>query len=159
MIKDPNCKNRHWKATELESIIENRVRELLQSPETAFEIAKKNRQKPVAINVAEIEIEKRIREIDKEINKFMELYQIDGIPPEILGDKINKLYNEKTALQATLKPVEEIPDTPFDLIEELLSNAAQIWDFADESQKRRILQDLVKRITLTDDNIDIEWNF
>ena len=89
----------------------------------------------------------------------MELYRIDGIPPEILGDNINKLYNEKTALQATLKPVKEIITTPFDLVEELLHNAAQVWDFADESQKRRILQDLIKRIVLTDDNIDIEWNF
>ena len=159
MVKDPNCKNRHWKTTELESIIEQRVLELLQSPKAAFEIAEKNRQKPVVIDTANAEIEKRIREIDKEINKFMELYRIDGIPPELLGDNINKLYNEKTALQATLKPVKEIITTPFDLVEELLHNAAQVWDFADESQKRRILQDLIKRVVLTDDNIDIEWNF
>ena len=89
----------------------------------------------------------------------MELYKIDGIPPEILGDNINKLYTEKTALQASIKPAEEIVETLFDLVEELLKNAAQIWDFADESQKRRIIQDLIKKITLTGDNVDIEWNF
>ena len=159
MVKDPNCKNKHWKVPVLESIIENRVRELLKSPEMAREIAEKNRQKPVVTDNANIEIEKRIREIDKEISKFMELYRIDGIPPEILGENITKLHNEKTVLQAKLTPVEEIVTTPFDLVEELLHNAAQIWDFADESQKRRILQDLIKRIILTDDNVDIEWNF
>ena len=39
---------------------------------------------------------------------------------------------------------------PFDLVEALISDAAQVWDFADESQKRRILQSLVSRIVLTD---------
>lgn len=32
-------------------------------------------------------------------------------------------------------------------------------DFADESQKRRILQSLVSRIVLTDDDVKIEWAF
>ncbi|MBR1728184.1 MAG: hypothetical protein IJ728_01470 [Selenomonadaceae bacterium] len=104
-------------------------------------------------------IEKRIREIDKQINKLIELYQQDGIPPELLGDKINKLYNEKATLQSSLEPVQEITETSFDLVEALLADAAQVWDFADEAQKRRILQSLIKKITLTDDNVDIEWSF
>ena len=56
-------------------------------------------------------------------------------------------------------PVEESEDTSFDLVEALIADAAQIWDYADTSQKRRILQGLIKKITLTDDNVDIEWNF
>ena len=74
----------------------------------------------------------------------MELYQVDGIPPELLGENINKLYNENTALQSSIKPVVEIQVTSFDLVEELLRDAAQIWDFADLAQKRRIIQSLIK---------------
>ena len=48
---------------------------------------------------------------------------------------------------------------PFDLVEELIADAAQIWDFADESQKRRIMQSLISRIILTDDEVKIEWAF
>lgn len=159
MVKNNCCKNKHWKAEKLESIVCSRVREIIQSPNIAFEIAEQNRIKPTVVNTETITIEKRIREIDKQINKFMELYQMDGIPPEILNENINKLYNEKTSLQSMLKPVEEVEDVSFDLIEALLKNAAQVWDFADESQKRRILQDLIKRIVLTDGVVDIEWNF
>ena len=101
----------------------------------------------------------RTAEIDKQISKLMSLYQQDEIPPELLGEQINKLYNEKTALQATLVPTEESDERPFDLVEALIADAAQIWDFADESQKRRIMQSLISRIVLTDDNIDIEWAF
>lgn len=158
MVKDPNCKNKNWRAGELESIVKKRVRELLQSPELARELSAQRYQKPVSVN-NNAAIEQRIREIDKQINKLMELYQVDGIPPELLGANINKLYTEKTALQSTLQPIDEITETSFDLVAELLSNAAQVWDFADDSQKRRILQDLVKRIVLSDNNVDIEWNW
>ena len=158
MVKDPNCKNKNWKAEELEPKIESKIRELLQSPEMAAEIAARNRPKPVT-DGKNAEIEKRIRDIDKQIAKLMELYQHDDIPPELLGDSINKLYTEKTALQSALTPEAETTVTPFNLVEELLADAAQIWDFAEEAQKRRIMQSLVSRIVLTDDDIEIEWAF
>lgn len=149
--------NKIWKAQDLEPIIDAKIRELLQSPEMAAEI-KSDKPKPVPVS-KNTDIEKRIREVDKQISKFMELYQHDDIPPELLGDRINKLYAERTALQASLTPTQE-PDTmPFDLVEELLSDAAQVWDFADEAQKRRIMQSLISRIVLTDDDVEIEWAF
>lgn len=157
MIKDPNCQNKIWKGAELEAIVDARIRELLSSPEMAAEIAA-SRSKPTPVS-KNADIEKRLREIDKQIGKLMELYQHDDIPPELLGERINKLYNERTALESTLAPVVEDEAMPFDLVEALISDAAQVWDFADESQKRRILQSLVSRIVLTDDDVKIEWAF
>ena len=157
MIKDPNCKNKHWKGPELEAKVDAQIRELLRSPEMAAEIAA---HKPVTAPAPEnTSIEKRIREIDRQINKLMGLYQNDEIPTELLGENINRLYNEKTALQSTLAPVEEPTDTPFDLFQELIADAAQVWDFADEAQRRRITQSLISRIILTDDDVKIEWAF
>lgn len=157
MVKDPNCKNKNWKGQELEQRIEEKVRELLASPEMAIDIAT-NKPKPVP-PTRNTDINRRIHDIDKQISKLMELYQQDDIPPELLGGKINKLYNERTALQSTLTPEVEPETMPFDLVKELISDAAQIWDFADEAQKRRIMQSLVSRIILTDDDVEIEWAF
>ncbi len=159
MVKDPNCKNKHWRYDELENLVEARVRKMLNSPELAADIiaAKQPKLKSSEKNS---EIEKRIKGIDKQISKFMELYQHDDIPPDILGENINKLYAEKTALEAMLEPEEPVSEAmPFDLAEELLRDAAQVWDFADMAQKRRILQSLINRIVLTDDKVDIEWAF
>ena len=72
-----------------------------------------------------------IQKLISETDKLMELYQHDDISAELLGEKINRLYNERTALQDTLTPEVEQTAMPFDLVEELLSDAAQIWDFAD----------------------------
>lgn len=157
MIKDPNCKNKIWKAQDLEPIIDAQIRELLSSPQMAAEVAT-NKAKPVP-TTKNTDIERRIHDIDKQISKLMELYQHDDIPPELLGDKINKLYNERTALQSSLEPVVEPTAMPFDLVEELLSDAAQVWDFADEAQKKRIMQSLISRIVLTEDDVKIEWAF
>mgnify|MGYP002624459924 CR=1 FL=1 len=158
MVKDPNCKNRNWKADELEPIVEERVRELLRSPWMIEELmAARKPQAPIPVK--NIEIEKRVREIDRQISKLMELYQRDDIPTEILGDSINKLYNEKLALQTSLEPVPVENTASFDLVQELIADAAQIWDFADEAQKRRILQSLIHRITLKDNDVEIKWVF
>ena len=157
MVKDRDCKNNHWKADELERIIDTRIREVLHSPELAAEIAA-SRPQPVPA-VQNVKIEKRIQEIDRNISKLMELYQKDDIPADVLGDSINKLYNEKTMLQASLSPVIEDDTVPFDLVEALIADAAQVWDFADEAQKRRITQSLISRIVLTDEDIKIEWAF
>ena len=157
MVKDPNCKNKNWKAEELEPIIEGKIIELIRSPQMAAEIAaSKPKAPPVSKNA---DVERRIKEIDKQIGKLMELYQRDDIPPEVLGEKINKLYTERTALQASIIPEKEPEEVSVDLVSELLSDAAQIWDFADEAQKRRILQSLVSKIILTDDNVEIVWAF
>lgn len=159
MVKDPNCRNRNWKAEELEPKIEVKIRELLRSPKMAEEIAAASRPAP-PVPVKNVEIEKRVREIDRQIGRLMELYQRDDIPTDVLGANINKLYNEKTALQASLEPVPETEQpTPFDLAQELIADAAQVWDFADEAQRRRIMQSLIRKITLTDDEIEIEWAF
>ncbi|MBQ8133383.1 MAG: recombinase family protein [Clostridia bacterium] len=157
MIKDPDCKNKTWKALELEQEIDRQIRQLLKSPEMAAEIAE---QRPKHLpSKDDARIEKRIAEIDRQIGKLMGLYQNDEMPADLLSENISKLYNEKAALSATLSPTEEDPDMPFDLVQELLADASQVWDFADEAQKRRIMQSLIARIVLTDDKVRIEWAF
>lgn len=158
MIKDPNCQNKIWRAQDLEPIIEEKILALLHNPKMAEELSASRRKVPVPVS-KNTDIEKRIRDIDRQISKLMELYQQDDIPPELLGERINRLYGEKTALENTLAPVVEQNTMPLDLVSELIEDAAEIWDFADEGQKRRILQSLVSRIVLTDDQVDIEWAF
>lgn len=68
MVKDPNCMNKIWKGAELEAIVDARIRELLSSPEMAAEIAA-SRSKPTPVS-KNADIEKRLREIDKQIGKL-----------------------------------------------------------------------------------------
>ena len=83
MVKDPNCMNKIWKGAELEAIVDAQIRELLSSPEMAAEIAT-SRSKPAPVS-KNAEIEKRLREIDKQIGKLMELYQHDDYTARASG--------------------------------------------------------------------------
>lgn len=157
MVKDPNCRNKIWRAQELEPVIEEKILALLRDPQLAKDITESRpKAAPVSRNT---DIEHRLREIDKQISKLMELYQRDDIPPELLGEKINRLYGEKTALEKSLAPAETSNAMPLDLVAELIADAAEIWDFANEAQKRRIMRSLISRIVLTDNNVEIEWAF
>lgn len=82
---------------------------------------------------------------------------MDGIPADVLGDKINVLYHEKTTLEATLDTEVKPHAKNLDLFKEMIADAAQIWDSADDSQKRRVLQSLINRIVLNDKHVEIEW--
>lgn len=161
MIKDPNCKNKIWKADELEGLIKDKVREVLQSTDLAREIAESRKHKTELPKKTDASTEKRIKEIDQQVDRLMKLYQLDDMPADILSANINRLYKEKELLQETLEPEEKHEESklPFDLAEELLADAAQVWDFADEAQQRRIMQSVIKKITLNDDRVDIDWAF
>lgn len=73
MVKDPNCKNRYWRTSELEARVEERVRQLLQSPQMARDLMAKRHSAAPPKNQDNAKIEKRIRAIDRKISKTMEL--------------------------------------------------------------------------------------
>ena len=157
MIKDPNCKNDRWEVGALNTAVEKEVRRFLMNPDLVKSVLAKRKQPMPEREIASVE--KRIHEIDRQIDKLMGLYKTDEIPAEVLRDNISKLYNEKTSLQNQVKEKPEPDAMPFDLVQHLLSDAAQIWDFADLEQKRRILRSLIKRIVLTGNKFNIEWGF
>lgn len=157
MIRDPNCKNTRWEVSTLDAAVEKEVRRVLMKPALAKTLSVKQKRRSPKKESASIE--KRIHEIDRQIDKLMGLYQTDEIPVDVLRDNISKLYNEKTNLQARTNEKPKTDTMPFDLAQHLLSDAAQVWDFADLEQKRRILQSLIKRIVLTGDKFSIEWSF
>lgn len=157
MLKPGQCDNDIWKKDELEGLIESKVSELLRTPNALKDLVNKS-VKTTKVQPGVATLEKRIKEIDKQIEKLMLLYQKDNIPANILSDNISKLYNEKTNLEKSItSEMTSTSTNTFDLASELLKSAALIWDFADEEQKRRILQSLITRITLDGKNVNIEW--
>lgn len=126
MIRDPNCKNKHWNKEELERIVSNRVRNIFNSPEMAAEVFRRDKVRKKLEMPSNVGLEKRLHEIDRQINKLMELYKIDGIPADVLGDNINKLYQEKTALQSSVQPLDEVEENSFTTFYETLGEVVKV---------------------------------
>lgn len=143
-IKDPDCKNKKWKIEELDALVIKYISGLdFEEPAPATAPAE-----PRA------DYGKRIREIEKQLSKLIDLYQISDISFETISEKIEKLSKEKNAL------IEESENEP----PEQTSNADRLkfqerflalLDNGPLPEKRACLTQLIERITITDEDIEI----
>ena len=159
LIKDPNCKNKNWRREQLDVLVEEQVYRLAIDKKYFDEILKENLIVKKDTTANDI-ITKRIGEIEKQINKFMDLYQLDSIPADELGKRIQKLCEEKKNLKSQIQPTKETaPPVDIQNVIEQLANLDVIWKYADMEEKRNILKGLINKIMIYDERIEIEWSF
>lgn len=143
-IVDPNCKNKKWKIPDLDKIVIDYVSNLnFDEPErTIIDFPVKK------------DYSKQILEIDKQIGKLIDLYQIGSIPMEIITDKINNLTTEKEVLmqENTKKDPEPLSNAEKILMK---NRFISLLDGGSLEEKRACLANIVDRIIITDDDVDI----
>jgi site-specific DNA recombinase len=153
MIKDPNCKNKIWSLAEMDEYVEAEIFKLAADKDYFYSCVEKPAEERDNKG-----IQKRLVEIEKQIEKLMELYQFDKIPIEQLSNKIDKLHNEKKELsQITDEKPREVADISG--IEDLLAELPVIWEYSDLGERQQMLSVLIKQIFIDNDDIKIEWNF
>lgn len=143
-IKDPNCKNKKWKIEDLDQLVTQYVSQL------DFTQLEGTPQK----NTATPDYTRRINEIDKQIKKLIDLYQVGKIPVEIISGKINALVNEKN----TLENITDSIETGLLSIEDLKAAKGRFLDLLnseDLQERRYCLAVLIDRILINDDTVNI----
>lgn len=167
MMKADNCDNKHWRVEALEAVVESQVKRLLFQ-KGYYEKLIKEYNKGVCQNRTGSNdndsdiIRGKITECDKQISKFMDLFQSDSIPVDVLSARIDKVYRDKTKYVEQLEKLElAVPKKDFDTesASEMLADLSAIWENADQSEKRLILEALIDRIILDGDGVTIEWSF
>ena len=101
-MADPNCKNDNWVIDELDSLTIAAIRELLDNNEL-LDSAIENARPSFEDTENEIEIAARLKEIEAQISRLLDLYQIGSIPTETLSSRIQTLDQEKKAFTALLE--------------------------------------------------------
>ena len=146
MIKNPNCKNKIWRRDELEKIVFDEIKKLSLNPDLIHE------PKPRTDGT-----EKEINSINKQIDRYLKLYGIGKIETDDLDRIVLPLEEKRNALMERLKPSEErISES--DARNKVLS-FAEILENGNFNEIREILEALIERIEIDDDDIDIFWNF
>ena len=162
MIKADYCDNKNWRLDDLDSLVEGEVQELLYNPRRFEEILSQARTVKKPVLDEEAILRDKIADTEKQIGRFMDLYQSDTIPADILASRIDKLYREKVAFDSQLAGIAPPrPQKDFDAesIVENIAEFAQLWDGADVAERRNIIQSIVRRIVLYGENISVEWAF
>lgn len=156
-VKDPNCKNKIYRREELEQMVFDEVKKLAFDV-SAIENIKEQYEK--IDNTKEIRlIESQISELDSRLSKLIDLFSIGKMDINLIETKTTEIQNEKTALTAELKRLQYTKDQSVSEINQLANDFVNIFDSGDDDEKRSILNQLIDKIVIDNEDLKIYWKF
>ena len=149
-IKDPDCNNKRWDTFE----IEDAVLEELFKMNLDLNLFKKT------FNITTVNIKKeykqRLEEIKKQINNLLNNIA-SGIAVEETNNKIKELGKEKEIIEEKLiESDQKEKDNKASL--KMIKNLKVIWCDMDFDEQRRIIEHLIDKVVVNDNEINIYYN-
>lgn len=149
-IKDPNCNNKRWDTFE----VEDAVLEELFKMSLDLDLFKKT------FNIATVNVKNeyrvRLEEITKQINNLLNNIA-SGIAVEETNKKINELEKEKKTIEEKLIESEQKEkDNKVSL--NMIKNLKATWFDMDFDEQRRIIEHLIDKVIVNDNEINIYYN-
>ena len=149
-IKDPNCNNKIWDTFE----VEDAVLEELFKMSLDLDLFKKT------FNIATVNVKNeyraRLEEITKQINNLLNNIA-SGIAVEETNKRINELEKEKETIEEKLTQSEQKEkDNKVSL--NMIKNLKATWFDMDFDEQRRIIEHLIDKVIVNDNEINIYYN-
>lgn len=149
-VKDPNCNNKRWDTFE----VEDAVLEELFKMSLDIDLFKKT------FNIASVnvknELKTRLEEIKKQINNLLN-FIASGIAVEETNNKIKELVKEKEIIEEKLiESDQKEKDNKASL--KMIKNLKVIWFDMDFDEQRRIIEHLIDKVVVNDNEINIYYN-
>ena len=151
LVKDENCKNRFWRMHDLDDLIFNEIKKL------SFEPILPSVEIPDDTAV----INSKIKEIDSQIERLMDLYSLGNMPLDLLQNKIHDLNDQRNRLESE---VEEIAKKQSGKISNedalsLICSFEEILERGNFEEIHSVIGTLIDRIEIDGDDITIFWAF
>lgn len=153
-IKDPNCKNDNWEIERLDQLIQQEIRGMISQPnllEAVIQAAADRHE----VKIDRPALQKRIAEIDGQIAKLVDLYQVGSIPMETITQRINAISTERAQLQEQLNTPDLMPAV--DRFLQAIEDYKAGFDTGDTDNQRMFTASLVERIIIDGQSVDIRW--
>ncbi len=154
-ITDPNCKNDNWKIEELDTLVLDAVRELMENREILQELSLQSKPNTEYIFNTK-KVKARIEAIDKQLNKLIDLYQIGTLHMEILTSKVKALAQEKKILNEKLNRKHDKTDN-LAVFMNILNSFGFCFEPFDLDAKRMLIAALIERIEIDGNDVKIYW--
>jgi site-specific DNA recombinase len=159
MIKDPTCKNKNWKMTELEEIVFNEIKKLAMYPDYINKIKTDKAIKADTPNKIEV-IEKEITKLDDQISRFMDLYGIGKFTIDQVSQKVEPLNESRNSLLKELEALNaESGRLSVEEAREIIESFSEILDGGDFEEIRTVIEMLIYYIEIDNDIVRIHWKF
>lgn len=160
MAKGP-CDNKNWKVADLDEYVIREIEKLSFDRSMVSEIAGVNDDDSSSVDEAAA-IQNRIKEIEEQIKRLLDLCQFDiGSPIQEIYDRIKKLQKERDQLEQEISEYES--DSKADALKEInsiLDTAPEVLrNSNDLAEKRRVIVSLVESVTVDGEELFISWAF
>lgn len=144
-VIDPACKNKKWKIPDLDALVIDFIANL------NFE--ESDNDENIALRPQK-DYSKRIAEIDRQISKLIDLYQVGSIPIETISSKIDALTLEKETLE---NAEVENHTTSISVAEkiEFRNRFMYLLEKGSLQEKRACLANLIDKIIIKDEDVEI----
>lgn len=142
-----DCQNRSWRMDTLDSLIFDEIKKLSLEPIKARETIDNS---PVILD--------KIKSIDDQLERLMDLYSLGDMPLDILQEKIHALNDQKAKLESDLEQQEQEKLSPEDA-RTLVDSFESILEHGDFGEIRSVIGALIDMIEIDGDDIIIHWNF
>ena len=144
MIKDPNCKNKTWEIPDLDNIIISEIKGLRWE-----NVTKTTNNIP--------KLKSQLQKIEKQIDRIITLYSLGKYDLKDLDRYVLPLEEQKKGLELEIRKEEAALDNKKEL--SMIDDIDDILDNGSLEKKRELLELLINRIILDDEDITIEWKF
>lgn len=161
-ITDPSCHNDNWPIEELDQYVIQSIQDLLSNELLLSEIMNGCQTASVIPAASKAEIERRLKEIDKQMSNIIDLYQIihqDGndIPIEDIVVRIKQLSIEKNRLEEELKEEPVTQKNKQASFLNTLKNFQENFQNSPLETQRLIVSGLLESITINGHQITLKW--
>lgn len=156
MRKSDNCKNKNYKSTELNEIVIRQICGLAADPEGIRALIGRTSVPQIDTKV----IQKKIDQIEDQVSRLLDLYQLGNINLSSVQARIEKLTEEKKRLEAKSNGIKEHePELNMDRAIEILKTASSVFQNGDLVEQQNLIRSLIKKIIIYPDNVEIHWLF
>ena len=147
-IKDPNCQNKRWDSFE----IEDAVLECLFAMALDENLFRTN-YKLTEVNVLE-EYENRLIKVQKQIENLVN-FIADDIAVEVTKKRLENLETEKETLEKEISDIKSKNEKNINKLD-ILKNLKSTWFNMTFDEQRLIIEHIVDKVIVTNNNIDIK---
>ena len=145
-IVDPNCKNNNWPIE---------IYSLLNNPQLLKQIT--NEKSAPKQTVDKSRLNNRLRQIDKEISRLIDLYQLGNISMDNISNRIDALNNDRRTIEKILSQCENDEIDSKTLFTDNLKLFEANYTSSDLTTKRLLISNIIQSITINNQQVHIEW--
>lgn len=142
-----DCRNKSWRMDTLDSLLFDEIKKLSLEP---IKAKQKTDNSPIILN--------KIKSIDDQLERLMDLYSLGEMPLNILQEKIHSLNDQKTKLESDLEQQEAEKLSQEDAMS-LVNSFSGILEHGDFEEIRAVIRALIDKIEIDGDDITIHWSF